>query len=434
MNRIILIGNGFDLAHDLETSYKHFIDWLWNDLAKKLKDKNRTTWNYEDDIFVAEGRINYSQDGNTDYENLLLSKENGGINYDSKNIFLKILTEKTSQLKWVDIEEEYYQQIKNILQQNSKYYKDDKGGEKETAIMKLNRDFEIIKQKLKIYLSEIVSKKITEIESMHYIFSDSFKYQDFPDKKKILLFNILKNSRDNYYKYGQDKLDRYYEHYLQNYKECVSSPPSIDDMVTSSIGESWFNDSFFGSIYPINILVLNFNYTKTDYVYSNYVKKMNSPNLPSFNIIPINIHGELKNENNPIIFGYGDELADEYKELEKNQDKEYFKNIKSIKYLKTNNYRQLLNFADSDYFQVYTLGHSCGNSDRTLLNTLFEHDNCVSIKPFFYEKEAEDGTKIDDYEEIVINISRNFKDKKTLRERVVNKTDCSPLPQIKKES
>jgi hypothetical protein len=29
MNRIILIGNGFDLAHGLKTSYKDFIDWLW---------------------------------------------------------------------------------------------------------------------------------------------------------------------------------------------------------------------------------------------------------------------------------------------------------------------------------------------------------------------------------------------------------------------
>jgi hypothetical protein len=28
MNRIILIGNGFDVAHDLKTSYKNFIDWL----------------------------------------------------------------------------------------------------------------------------------------------------------------------------------------------------------------------------------------------------------------------------------------------------------------------------------------------------------------------------------------------------------------------
>jgi hypothetical protein len=29
MNRIILIGNGFDLAHGLKTSYKHFMDVLF---------------------------------------------------------------------------------------------------------------------------------------------------------------------------------------------------------------------------------------------------------------------------------------------------------------------------------------------------------------------------------------------------------------------
>ena len=29
MNRLILIGNGFDLAHNLETKYTDFIDNLW---------------------------------------------------------------------------------------------------------------------------------------------------------------------------------------------------------------------------------------------------------------------------------------------------------------------------------------------------------------------------------------------------------------------
>ena len=36
MNRIVLIGNGFDLAHGLKTSYKNFIDWYWNDWGDKL--------------------------------------------------------------------------------------------------------------------------------------------------------------------------------------------------------------------------------------------------------------------------------------------------------------------------------------------------------------------------------------------------------------
>lgn len=33
MNRIILIGNGFDLAHNLPTRYEDFINWYWDNIA-----------------------------------------------------------------------------------------------------------------------------------------------------------------------------------------------------------------------------------------------------------------------------------------------------------------------------------------------------------------------------------------------------------------
>ena len=72
------------------------------------------------------------------------------------------------------------------------------------------------------------------------------------------------------------------------------------------------------------------------------------------------------------------------------------------------------------------MGHSCGNSDRTLLNTLFEHENCVSIKPFYYQKDEEN----DNYSEITQNISRNFTDMQSFCDKVVNKTLCEPMPQI----
>ena len=38
MNRIIIIGNGFDLAHGLPTSYESFIKWYQNEWVKKLKN------------------------------------------------------------------------------------------------------------------------------------------------------------------------------------------------------------------------------------------------------------------------------------------------------------------------------------------------------------------------------------------------------------
>lgn len=44
MNRLILIGNGFDLAHGLETSFNNFINYcafeMLNVISKKYKKRN----------------------------------------------------------------------------------------------------------------------------------------------------------------------------------------------------------------------------------------------------------------------------------------------------------------------------------------------------------------------------------------------------------
>ena len=42
MNRIVLIGNGFDLAHDLKTSYANLIDWYWDMRMKNLQAVDTT--------------------------------------------------------------------------------------------------------------------------------------------------------------------------------------------------------------------------------------------------------------------------------------------------------------------------------------------------------------------------------------------------------
>ena len=36
MNRLVLIGNGFDLAHDLKTKYEDFIYWYWKNRILNL--------------------------------------------------------------------------------------------------------------------------------------------------------------------------------------------------------------------------------------------------------------------------------------------------------------------------------------------------------------------------------------------------------------
>ena len=82
-------------------------------------------------------------------------------------------------------------------------------------------------------------------------------------------------------------------------------------------------------------------------------------------------------------------LLPEFREEIKNLMLE--KQIKSIKYLESDKYRRMLSFIESDTYQIYIMGHSCGNSDRTLLNTLFEHKNCVSIKPFYFNLNSADS-------------------------------------------
>ena len=46
MNRIILIGNGFDLAHKLPTSYKDFINSCWKKIMTEASKGRKS--NYED--------------------------------------------------------------------------------------------------------------------------------------------------------------------------------------------------------------------------------------------------------------------------------------------------------------------------------------------------------------------------------------------------
>jgi hypothetical protein len=98
-------------------------------------------------------------------------------------------------------------------------------------------------------------------------------------------------------------------------------------------------------------------------------------------------------------------------------------NIKSMKYQKTDNYKNLLSFIDSKEFQVFIMGHSCGISDRTLLYDLFENKNCKSIKVFFHK--SDDGT--DNYSDLVSNISRSFTDNALMRKLLVTQNNSVTL-------
>ena len=366
MNRIILIGNGFDLAHGLKTSYKDFIDWYWGQWGELLiKETTNTltdglctftlkttreipTWyHYGLSINNPLESWNFQEVA----EKIRQNKQLCDFTYHSN--FFKEICQSVENKGWVDIENIYYSYLS----------KDDAEPEK------LNEQLAIIRTKLIEYLNDVqtkVSKNLINNEILGKMKSE-FSIKDI----SVSYMKQFSVTRDEFKRsQGKDK-------------------PFIPDKT----------------------FMLNFNYTTLADLY-----------FYDFKREATHIHGNLSKPES-VIFGYGDELDENHKTIVNKNDNEYLRNIKSVKYLESSNYRHLLEFIESSPFQIFIMGHSCGNSDRTLLNTLFEHPNCVSIKSFYYKKE--DGS--DNYIELVQNIYRNFTDMKLMRNRVVNKEFCEPL-------
>lgn len=358
MNRIILIGNGFDLSHDLKTSYSHFIHWYLKKVISETDDSFRSglcSVTMSINCSLSDLYKKFSNDRNDDTPQKTLEfLHNEKKNFIFKEeMFLKRICENLENKGWVDIEVDYY----DLLKENKSNV---------NICKSLNKQLLLIQHMLVQYLKE-VQKVITE---------------DTKSQKKEYIFNSSISPNDISVEW-EDKMTHLYQ---------------------------YWNDPENDVWKPIKTMVLSFNYTNTVELYTK----------GKSDFILNQIHGKLDDESS-VIFGYGDELDKDYKEMLESDDSELIKNNKTVRYLEANNYRELLQFVESAPFQIYILGHSCGISDRTLLHTIFEHPNCMSIKPFLYEKS--DGT--DNFLEMIQNISRSIIDKRLMRDRVVNKTQCT---------
>jgi len=421
MNRIILIGNGFDLAHGLETSYRSFIDKLWKDKIQHLKENAYST---DDDLDLEEkDRKILIRNGDLikTYNELIDFNHNykdEKIRLNITNKFLDLISQKDYLLNWVDVENEYFNELLKVS----------KNINEESEIKKLNCDFLVVKNLLEKYITDEIEQKKNLSKRKDEIYSSIYSNFNIEDFSKVGL-EILYNEIHAKLKllFDNNKIISYPEEHEAIFNFVSSKDKDGESVLNEDRLKMLFQDHDLAKrcldLKPSNCLFLNFNYTsiesnyskyeRSDYYYSNYQPK-----------VDINhIHGELNNKSNPIIFGYGDEIGKDYKIIEELNNNDLLENVKSIRYLDTDKYKKLLEYIDSDKYQIFIMGHSCGNSDRTLLNTLFEHKNCVSIKVFYHQINEND----DNYSDVIRNISRNFNDKKMMRENVVNKRYCSPL-------
>ena len=339
MNKLFLIGNGFDLAHGLKTRYSDFLLWYLNEITGKVLIRPPY---FEDGLVKLELHASPPKDfcSITEFNEFL--KGNGQLK--CKNDFFKRLIDISTDFNWVDIEYEYYKELRKAYDlvfndiRTLDYMKD------------VNDCLKQIKEKLIEYLQTIkIEKPNRQIEN--HFFHD-FSEMDFDDYK---------------------------------------------------------------------VLYLNFNYTNTIDLYS---QQLYSDNVSQ---IVINIHGEIRNPENPIIFGYGDEMDEYYSKIENLNINEFLENMKSFGYHKTRNYKGLKNFLDDDEYKVSIMGHSCGLSDRVLLNSIFcnKKEHCKEIRIFYYLKP--DGQN--DFIEKTMEISRHFplSEKDRMRNIIVPLEDSTPL-------
>lgn len=412
MNRLVLIGNGFDLAHGLKTSYKDFINWYWHEWGERLltgtgkvvsdglcsftlKDNiNLANWMYVWGHYYK--RQNPLEQWNPN-EVVNIAIENRDLCDFTMCDFLRHICTSIDTKNWVDIENEYYELLKRFaLKEND-----------ESIVEELNYQLHILQDKLVEYLSSVNKEEVKPVPGIKSAIYSPFNQSDISiggmhALEEHVKYGLKLDNKSWDIKIRQYESICYTKGYVDSYKEENPDSEKIDwECIPKEL------------LLPNQIMLLNFNYTKTAELYCPNDKYIFSINQ---------IHGVLAKPES-VIFGYGDEMDEKYKELEEKNDNHCLSNIKSIRYLEADNYRKVLSFIESEPYQIIIMGHSCGNSDRTLLNTLFEHKNCISIKPYYHI--WDDGSE--NYLDIVQNISRNFTDMKLMRDRVVNKTYCKTM-------
>lgn len=188
MNKVVIIGNGFDLAHGLKSSYS---DFMVNYLNSVLDQLNRKLL-FKDDIIQI--RVNNSLPqpivikSIRDFTRALSFYENNRITVTASfNKYFEMLL-KTDNSNWMDIETYYYKMLCNIWSAyNGKKFKDNGMVNRELA--ELNKFLSCIKSNLVDYLDKEEAVVITNNNNLDWLLGQYVLYDLYNYKSMFLNFN-----------------------------------------------------------------------------------------------------------------------------------------------------------------------------------------------------------------------------------------------------
>lgn len=348
--KILLIGNGFDLAHGLPTSYSFFLDF-----CDKIKETLLFPEFSNDDEWKKDIILNWDIDNSIKSKLFEEWNTNNNLNklfieiYDNikSNIWITYFLKKRNQLgkNWIDFESE----ISNVVQA-----------------------FECVRNCTEsgksIPRSEIEGIKVEEVEEFIDIFegNDSKKFQ-------LSYFNLnIFNKCIKQMTLDLDSLIRALEIYISGFINKIEGLQKNDD------------------IKDINPdCVLSFNYSNT------YERIYGQSNKIKYDYI----HGKADINNNVetcnLVLG-----IDEYLEVHDRDEKLEFLAFKKF-------YQRIYKSTDSSYmewideihrnflitYKLYIFGHSLDKTDKDILALLICNDN-VQTKIYYHRKSNDDKKEL----------------------------------------
>ena len=216
--RLVLIGNGFDLAHGLKTSYKDFLNWYMCQAFDQFWKEN----SYDDHLLEMKHKyagFNTLFPDVTSMEEVISWMSNDsryGLSYKSK--FFGDLINQFNNGSRVNIECQYYGRLKNIF--NSSISKN----EKHQAASQLNDHFDCLISKLSQYLT-LVNNQIRNCKKLNFENSNSNIKKAFTDSLAnpvtFLNFNYTDTLITHNYAYESEVI------YIHGQAAMIGSNPII---------------------------------------------------------------------------------------------------------------------------------------------------------------------------------------------------------------
>lgn len=355
---ILVIGNGFDLAHGLQTTYRDFLRFTDEFTIYKTAKENgqELSWNDDEDIRFYKYFVELFNESQRNEEARKIINEIDKLIKD--NVWLKHFRETQIKKGWIDFEREISRVVK-ILEEIKKII--------DEAIEKGTDKFELDRRQKKIYhyFRDNIGEKIEEV-------IDRIKESGLKDL---------------------DRLIRCLEIYLSAYINNVSIEKTLPDI----------------NNLPYLDKILSFNYTNTyERLYNNH---------PFLEIDYIHGKADIRRnvETNNMVLG-----IDEYlKGDEKNENIEFiafkkfyqrihketgclYKNwvakirsdekITEIISIQEKNGSNVVNEKYSKYHNLFIFGHSLDITDKDVLRDLILNDNVQTV--IFYMDKDDYGRKI----------------------------------------